>query len=48
MGWRQRPPSILWFGGSCLSIVVLNTSLIGVYFVREGRKEGTVDTVVIS
>ena len=23
---RQRPPSILWFGGFCLSIVVLTTS----------------------
>ena len=27
-GRRQRPPSILWFGGSCSSIVVLTTSLI--------------------
>ena len=27
-GCRQRPPSILWFGGSCSSIVVLTTSLI--------------------
>ena len=27
-GCRQRPPSILGFGGSCSSIVVLTTSLI--------------------
>ena len=26
-GCRQRPPSILGFGGSCSSIVVLTTSL---------------------
>ena len=27
MGCRQRPPSILWFGGRSSSIVVLTTSL---------------------
>ena len=26
-GCRQTPPAILWFGGSCLSIVVLTSSL---------------------
>ena len=26
-GCRQRPPSILWFGGPCSSIVVLTTFL---------------------
>ena len=25
-GCRQRPPYLLWFGGSCSSIVVLTTS----------------------
>ena len=27
-GCRQTPPTFLWFGGSCSSIVVLTTSLI--------------------
>ena len=27
-GCRQTPPTILWFGGPCSSVVVLTTSLI--------------------
>ena len=27
VGCRQKPPSVLWFGGSYLSMVVLTTSL---------------------
>ena len=28
---RQRPPTILWFGVSCTSIIVLTTALIYIF-----------------
>ena len=31
-GYRQRPPSILWFGGSCSSVVVSHVYVYVIIF----------------